>query len=308
VTRDRWTGPYGVVEQREAEYMAVVGIDPLQRLLFGVLRVRCGSVAFVSDRIETLAWWTGLSPRLVQSALAELAQRGLVRRERSKDSGGPRGRAWRWSTTVLPYDEWPAEPLARSIVSLATYVAVFHKQEHAPDARSSQMSAHGVTPEEAAPHARSSPKSTHEATEEHARDDRRGRTATRHNPASYPDVIPDDVGGQESEADEDLQLLRHVDGFREDRGRYDETLRDFREQRPAVDVTHEIGRWLARVNGQQLHDGPKALAGWLALAKDAPASRRDPRCLEPGCRGRGRGAYSLCAKHLGLQPARSSVA
>lgn len=177
------TSAFGRLEQCELEYLRLLAFDPLDRLLFAVLKVRYDArKGTVTDRIETLANWTGMSPRRVQYCLNSLAKRGLLIRARHRGVGGPRGHAWSWSSTVLAYADWPTEPFARHLIGLVAYVATFYP----------------VRPEGAG-RASSSTKSTHQTKEEDAQNEGRGRTATRDNQESSLD------SSQERDASFDLE-------------------------------------------------------------------------------------------------------
>lgn len=178
---------FGRVEQRELEYMRLLRFNPLDRLLFAVLKVRYDARSgTVTDRIATLAKWAGLSERRVQASLRSLAESGVVIRAKHPGAGGPRGHAWSWSTTVRHYSDWPAEPLERLIAVTISYLRTFHRavEEHASPALSPG-------------------KSTHQRVEEHAPARGRGRTATRDNPASSLDTSQErDALFEECEEDE----------------------------------------------------------------------------------------------------------
>lgn len=164
--------PFGRVEQRELEYMRLLRFEPLNRLLFAVLRVRYDArTGTVSDRISTLADWSGMSERKVQYCLRNLARRGVISRERHRSAGGPVGCAWSWSTTVRPYDDWPVEPLAVLVAASIAYLSVFHgAEENTHDLRALPA------------------KRTHHSKGEDAQNARRERTGTRHYQASSPDI------------------------------------------------------------------------------------------------------------------------
>ena len=106
--------PFGQLQQRELEYMRLLGFDASDRLLFAVLKVRYDArLRAVADRISTLSDWTGLSERKVQYSLRSLADRNLIARERHRVTGGPQGYVWSWTTTVRAYEDWPSEPLTK---------------------------------------------------------------------------------------------------------------------------------------------------------------------------------------------------
>lgn len=147
------TPPFGWIEQRELDYMDRQNLDPANRWLLVVLKVRYDArIGTVTDTISSLVQWSGLSRRSVQRCLAQLADRGLVVRAKHRGAGGPKGHAWSWSTTVLPFDSWP---------------------KNTPDVRALTA------------------KSTPNRAEERAKSDGRTRQTTRDNPERPPKNSPE---------------------------------------------------------------------------------------------------------------------
>ena len=175
---------FGRVEQRELEYMRLLRFDPLDRLLFAVLRVRYDARSrTVEDRISTLAEWSGLSIRSVERRLASLKRRGIIEREGRRNAGGPKAHGWRWSTSIRPYDDWPTGPMAALVVTWSAYLSVFYRP---------------------APQAASSGKSPPQTMEEPAKNDPRARQTTRHNQESSPDISQERDASLEQRDEEDV--------------------------------------------------------------------------------------------------------
>ena len=188
-------GPFGRLEQRELEYMSLCDFAPLDRLLCVVLRARVdGRTKKVHDRIDTLARWSGMSTRSVQRSLGSLEQRGTIARHRHRISGGARGQAFTWSTTLVPYEGWPTAPLECLVIGMSVYLRVFHQL--------------GERATGASPSGKNMPK----PTEEPARIAGRTRLATRDSPESYPETSPERGAASESrrEADEDGDAVLEV--------------------------------------------------------------------------------------------------
>ena len=170
---------YGRLEQRELEYMKLVGTPALDRLLFAVLKVRYDARrGAVADRINTLAEWTGMGGRAVQRGLDRLQRAGLIERKRRGVSGGTRGSATvTWTTDVRPHEAWPTGPLEQLItgrtIALDAYRSVFLCNGHAPPASPSPEACVTDTPG---------------GDEGHACSDRRTRLATRDNQASSQEI------------------------------------------------------------------------------------------------------------------------
>lgn len=159
--------------------MRLTNVAAIDRWIFVVLRVRQdGRTGTVPDRIDTLAEWAGVSGRRVQQALSALTQHGLLRRQRHASPGGERGHAWDWTTTPLPYDSWPIEPIAHLIVSIACFISVFYREEGARNAPSKG-------------------KNAQEPAQEDAEAAIRARTTTSDNPASSSRHLSREAGHSE---------------------------------------------------------------------------------------------------------------
>jgi hypothetical protein len=190
--------PFGALAQRESEYLSLAGVDARYRELLRTIRMRLdGRTQACTDTVSSLAWWSGMSERSVQSGIKSLAERlGLICRERHPIRGGARGQTWTWTTTPLRYEDWPTDPLWRCIAATVEYVRVFYPVDE--DAKS----------------ACSSPMSTQKAMDEHAKSARSARKTTRHSPERPPKVSPErdaltvalarDAGTDEEDAGRDL--------------------------------------------------------------------------------------------------------
>jgi len=106
--------------------------------------------------------------------------------------------------------------------------------------------------------------------------------------------------GDQNAISDALELLRELDGYIFEGTADYAMLRRVQRRRPQVPLVDEIEGWSQRGRDGVQHSERSALEGWLLKAHDGPPRKRDPRCVTPGCRGRGRGASRLCVLHLGL--------
>ena len=272
--------PYGAIEQQElAALPATVGTAAIAMIV--ALRVRSNGDGWTRDRVASLARWGHLSEGNARRALDELVALGVAEERRERAKGEGRGHAWSWRRRVLPLEAWPEElrtvrPSSPDVVRVV--------RGSAPEA---VLTDGGLFAR----------KSRSNSGEEVLKTRGRGAQTTRHNPTSYPASLPDDVG---VEVDLALDELASVAGYTRDRDAYLAVVDAFSRRRPTVALVREVERWAERARDGEVRDGPKALAAWLEVAKDAPTSQVDPECVVEGCRGRGRGASRRCVKHLEL--------
>lgn len=290
-TQAKACAPFGLIEQRELEYMTLCGFSALDCWAFVVLRVRSDRTKVVHDRIDTLARWSCLGARTMQRSLASLARRSVILRKPHPVKDGARGQAFSWTTTILPYEAWPTEPLVRTIATMVAYLEVLYpSKEHAARALSSVTAKRKNTPE---------------ATEEHARIGGRTRLATRDNPESYPEVFPESssdddeaasLPGYEDEErlEEALAIVRGLRGGAFRAGPTRAWLVAYRRRRPRVDLVADLRRL------EEARERPRTDAAWqhwLDGASDVPAALTDRECVVTGCSGVGRGSLGRCMEH-----------
>ncbi|MHB8648119.1 MAG: hypothetical protein ACYDAR_20245 [Thermomicrobiales bacterium] len=258
---------FGRVEQRELEYLRLLRVDPLDRLIFAVLRVRYDARrGAVMDKIGTLADWSGMSERKVQACLQSLVRRGIITRLRRPAGGGQPGHAWSWSTTVCPYEGWPWEPLAVLVVASVAYISVFLNAQNTHDERALRA------------------KKTHRTTEEDAQNGRGARTATRHNQESYPetyqdvtsvasltDAEDDEEEGVGADVERALNVLRRAQWYPFD-GARDRIILATATASGHTDLVEDIRRWVERGNGDEPNHPRSALVGWLTKGARLAAS------------------------------------
>ena len=252
--------PFGRLYQRDLDYLRLARFDASDRLLFSVIHVRAGAgVLAVNDRITTLADWTGLSARKVQASLASLARRGVISRERRAIAGGAKGHAWRWTTGVRPYEEWPTEPLL-TVIATAMRSAMWSLLQG--------KRAQGVRAlaEEA------ERKRRQESTEEDAQNEGRGRTTTRHNPERPPDLLQErnDLHVSADAKDAGIHLARRL-------GKYWVSDREDAGLERFTDLT--AARWIAERVPLALEAGCSETDITVALEDWARKDFADPRNL-----------------------------
>jgi len=97
--------PFGRLYQHEWDYFARTGMSALSRHVYATLVVRAGPTRIVTDRIESLMRWSGLSSGKVRACLKDLETRGVVRRRRTPMHDG-RG-SFATKTELVAYETWP---------------------------------------------------------------------------------------------------------------------------------------------------------------------------------------------------------
>lgn len=133
-TQRRETRTFGRLFKDEAEYMLLTNVPPLCRLVYDRLVLRARPNRVVVDGVDSLAKWTGLGGSTVRACLADLTRRGIIKRQRSPIREGRGSFATR--TELVPYEDWPTEPLMRYVAATVAYVNVFYPSTNghvAPD-------------------------------------------------------------------------------------------------------------------------------------------------------------------------------
>jgi hypothetical protein len=123
------------------------------------------------------------------------------------------------------------------------------------------------------------------------------RTRTRVSQLTDSHSLRKTNGEEDAVVADALEILSSVAPKGTNLPRIRQRLRDFRVERPDVDLSDQVRSWAERARLSPLRNAEAALFAWLAGAQDAPQGKRERRCAVDGCSGRGRGTLGLCPVH-----------
>lgn len=186
----RGRGPFAILELRELAGLRAVKATPIEIAALVALRLGADKkTGWTTWGLEALASWASMKPRTMQTALRRLRSLKLVEDRAEQRRGGPKGSAWLYRRRALPFEEWPERLRAEA----SSYLSASDKS--ALDGEPSSPS-----------------KRTHSEGEEDAAKRARGRMATRDNPESSPESLPERGSLREDDKDALLVLVAQAYG------------------------------------------------------------------------------------------------